>query len=235
MRANGVVLSVADRVDLAVRCTVAGAFRVTSDVFDDAQVDYAGHPAFDEHSMPTNQTLLDLVVEEDATAHRHDTVWDDDDAPARAPAAVDGASAPTGGAADDDESGPAAWALPARPSWMSDLRGAAADARVARRRTVWMAGAPSIRDVSSPYNYTVVGTDNASVAVYDVETPTAFPRVGAIEEWTLARRPPGCATRELDADQCVLNGVTYDTGSSVRRARMDRAARNVAVRLAPSF
>jgi hypothetical protein len=118
---------------------------------------------------------------------------------------------------------------------MSDLRGAAADARVARRRTVWMAGAPSIRDVSSPYNYTVVGTDNASVAVYDVETPTAFPRVGAIEEWTLARRPPGCATRELDADQCVLNGVTYDTGSSVRRARMDRAARNVAVRLAPSF
>lgn len=55
---NSVVLSIADRVDVAVMCPSAGTFTLRSEPFTPKQVDYMGHPGFDEHSFPDGQTLL---------------------------------------------------------------------------------------------------------------------------------------------------------------------------------
>merc|ERR1712216_379578 len=60
---NSVVLSIADRVDVAVMCPSIGTFTLSSETFTPEQVDYMGHPGYDEHSFPSSQTLLTLHAE----------------------------------------------------------------------------------------------------------------------------------------------------------------------------
>jgi FtsP/CotA-like multicopper oxidase with cupredoxin domain len=59
---NKVILSTADRLDLIVQCPEAGQFELRNVLFSNEEVDYMGHPAYDEHSMPRAQSLFTFDV-----------------------------------------------------------------------------------------------------------------------------------------------------------------------------
>merc|ERR1712032_528376 len=114
-----------------------------------------GHPGYDEHSFPREQTLFTMRV--------------------AGPRAVQASRLPK--------------KLPARPSWMQDLR-SLPESAVHVRRDIWMAGVPSVVGKSSPYSYAMVnGVSNPNQYVADPEFVLQKDR---LEEWVIHNHPPNC-------------------------------------------
>lgn len=62
LKNNSFAFGIADRCDVLVQCPEEGVFNLVSESHTEEEVDYMGHPGYDEHSFPYSQVLFSLEV-----------------------------------------------------------------------------------------------------------------------------------------------------------------------------